>query len=102
MDKLLLAALLCAVAGVASSSAPTVTLRNGVKLPLIAAGVYQYNESTAEASVGAALKVGFRLLDNALDYHNQYGVGRAIAASGVPRDQIFVETKVRKPLASSQ
>jgi len=77
-----------------STAAPTVTLRNGVKMPMISAGVYQYNETTAQASVTAALKAGFTALDNALDYHNQRGVGRAIAASGVARDKVFVETKV--------
>lgn len=73
---------------------PTVTLHNGLKMPLIAAGVYQYNESTAYESVSTALKVGFTMVDTALDYHNQDAVGRAIKDSGVARDQIFVETKV--------
>ena len=78
----------------ATSSAPTVTLRNGVKMPMISCGVYQYNVSEAELAVTNALKVGFTGLDNALDYHNQVGVGRAIRASGVARAQIFVETKI--------
>jgi len=73
---------------------PTVTLRNGVKMPMIAAGVFEYNRSTAYVAVTNALKVGFTHIDTALDYHNQDAVGRAIRDSGVSRDQIFVETKV--------
>jgi diketogulonate reductase-like aldo/keto reductase len=63
-------------------------------MSMIAAGVYQYNTSEAYLSVSAALKVGFAHIDTALDYENQQGVGRAIKDSGLPRDQIFVETKV--------
>jgi len=63
-------------------------------MSMIAAGVFQYNVSQAYSSVSAALKVGFAQIDTALDYHNQEGVGKAIKDSGVPRDQIFVETKV--------
>jgi len=73
---------------------PTVTLHNGVKMPMVAAGVYQYNESTAYESISNALKVGFTMIDTALDYWNQDAVGRAIKDSGVSRDKIFVETKV--------
>ena len=72
----------------------TVALRNGVVMPTIAAGVWEYNATTARASVSAALNVGFRMIDTALDYHNQDGVGRAIADSGLKREDIFVETKV--------
>jgi len=76
---------------------PTVTLRNGVEMPLLSAGVYQYNSSEAHASIAAAIKVGFTALDTALDYWNQDGVGAALKeafAAGLQRDQIFVETKV--------
>lgn len=76
---------------------PTVTLRNGVKMPLIAAGSWQYNDTQAEASIAAALEVGFTMIDTAYGYYNQKGVGRALNAhfaKGTPRDQIFVETKV--------
>lgn len=61
---------------------------------MIAAGVWEYNSTEAEASVSAAISVGFNMIDTALDYHNQDGVGRAIAAAGGERDSIFVETKV--------
>ncbi|CAJ1349303.1 unnamed protein product [Effrenium voratum] len=75
-------------------AAPTVTLRNGVQMPMVAAGSWQYNSSAAYDSVTAALKAGFTMIDTALDYNNQDGVGRAIAESQVPREKIFVETKV--------
>lgn len=63
-------------------------------MPLLAAGVWQYSDTEAEASVRAAFGVGFRMVDTAFDYHNQPGVGRGVAASGIPREQVFVETKV--------
>jgi len=82
------------VAFAATGSMETVQLRNGVEMPFIAAGVWQYNDTEAEVSVKAALQAGFKMVDTAYDYHNQAGVGRAVRSSGVPRKQIFVETKV--------
>jgi len=77
---------------------PRVKLRNKVELPLLSMGVWQYNSSTAEASVLAALKAGFTAVDTALDYWNQDGVGKAIrtaiASQTMRREDIFVETKV--------
>lgn len=78
----------------ASAAEQTVLLRNGVRMPLIAAGTWQYDNETAEASITAALKVGFTMIDTAYDYYNQLGVGRAIRNSNVPRQSLFVETKV--------
>lgn len=69
-----------------------VTLKNGVKMPMLAAGVWQYNSSEAFSSISSAVKVGFTMVDTALDYGNQDGVGRALTS--VPRESIFVETKV--------
>ena len=59
----------CAVALTAAAAAdvPTLTLRNGVKMPVLAAGVYQYSVDEAYASISAALKVGFTMVDTALD-----------------------------------
>ncbi|CAE8620209.1 unnamed protein product [Polarella glacialis] len=82
----------CELVCLTVSAPPTVTLRNGVKMPLLAAGCWQYNSSTAFDSVSAAFSVGINMVDTALDYGNQDGVGRALAS--FPRDQIFVETKV--------
>lgn len=76
----------------AVADAQTVTLRNGVEMPMIAAGVWEYNSSEAQESVEAALSVGFKMIDTALDYHNQDGVGKAIKS--VPRESVFLETKV--------
>jgi diketogulonate reductase-like aldo/keto reductase len=73
---------------------PTVKLRNGVDMPMLATGVYQYNVSEAYASISAWLKVGGRSIDTALDYWNQQGVGQAIRDSGIPRKDIFLQTKV--------
>jgi diketogulonate reductase-like aldo/keto reductase len=73
---------------------PTVELRNGVKMPMLATGVYQYNISEAYDSIAAWLKVGGRSIDTALDYWNQQGVGKAIRDSGIPRNEIFLQTKV--------
>jgi diketogulonate reductase-like aldo/keto reductase len=92
--KLLIGATAICVVPVAIAAVPTVRLRNGVQMPLIAAGSWQYNDTQAEASISAALKVGFTMVDTALDYNNQAAVGRAIRNSGVPRDSVFVETKV--------
>jgi diketogulonate reductase-like aldo/keto reductase len=73
---------------------PSVELRNGVKMPMLATGVYQYNTSEAYDSISAWLKVGGRSIDTALDYWNQQGVGKAIRDSGIPRNEIFLQTKV--------
>jgi len=84
----MLTALSCATLG----AVPTLTLRNGVKMPTLAAGVYQYNSSEAFDSLSAALANGFTMIDTALDYWNQDGVGRAVRA--VERSSVFVESKV--------
>ncbi|CAK9087283.1 9 [Durusdinium trenchii] len=86
--------LLLAVAWPVATAVPSVTLSNGVEMPMVAAGSWQYNSSTAYSSITSALKAGFTMIDTALDYHNQDGVGKAIAESGIPREKIFVETKV--------
>lgn len=77
------------------TSYPHVTLNNGVKMPLLGFGVYQMtDDSECEASVLEALNTGYRLIDTAAAYENEAAVGRAIAASGIPRDDIFVTTKL--------
>mmetsp|Transcript_30835 Transcript_30835/g.57825 ORF Transcript_30835/g.57825 Transcript_30835/m.57825 type:complete len:322 (+) Transcript_30835:50-1015(+) len=72
---------------------PTVTLSNGVEMPMLAAGSWQYNSSEAYYSHTLALKAGWTMLDTALDYNNQEGVGRAVREAA-QREKIFVETKV--------
>lgn len=70
-------------------------LNNGVKMPLLGFGVFQVPDpAECERSVAEALRVGYRLLDTAAIYMNEEAVGRAIAQSGVPRDELFVTTKL--------
>jgi len=73
----------------------TTTLNNGVVMPMLGFGVYQMNDAAqCEAAVADALRVGYRLIDTAASYGNEEAVGRAIAASGIPREQLFVTTKL--------
>lgn len=73
----------------------TCTLRNGVQIPRLGFGTYKTPEGeVAEASVLAALEAGYRHIDTAAFYGNEVGVGRAIRKSGIPREEIFVTTKV--------
>jgi 2,5-diketo-D-gluconate reductase A len=73
---------------------PQVTLHNGVKMPFLGFGVYQIPAEDTERAVADALSVGYRLLDTAAAYQNEEAVGRAIASSGIPRDELFVTTKL--------
>jgi 2,5-diketo-D-gluconate reductase A len=70
------------------------TLNNGVQMPVLGFGVYQIPAEQTEQAVSDALAVGYRSLDTAAAYRNEEGVGRAIAASGIPRDELFVTTKL--------
>ena len=71
-----------------------VTLSNGVKMPILGYGVYQVTKEECECCVLDALKVGYRHIDTAQSYFNEEEVGSAIQKSGVPRDEIFLTTKV--------
>ena len=71
-----------------------VTLSNGVKMPILGYGVYQVTKDECERCVSDALKVGYRHIDTAQAYFNEEEVGAAIAKSGIPRDEIFITTKV--------
>lgn len=73
----------------------TVLLHNGVKMPYFGLGVYKVEEGNEVIdSVKTALEVGYRAIDTAALYENEEGVGKAIKASGIPRKEIFVTTKV--------
>ncbi|MFI1855508.1 aldo/keto reductase [Streptomyces sp. NPDC020480] len=73
----------------------TVTLNNGVEMPILGFGVFQIAPEQTEQAVTDALAAGYRLLDTAAAaYGNEEAVGRAIAASGVPREELFVTTKL--------
>jgi len=73
---------------------PTVTLNNGVEMPVLGFGVFQIPDSDTQAAVEAALETGYRALDTAASYMNEEAVGRAIAASGLPREDLFITTKL--------
>ena len=73
----------------------TTTLHNGVKMPWFGLGVYKVPEgSEALESVKAAIKAGYRSIDTAALYQNEEGVGQGIKESGVPREELFITTKV--------
>ena len=74
---------------------PTVTLNNGVKIPQLGFGVFQVPTEDTQRIVEDALAAGYRHIDTAAAYRNEAGVGAAIAASGIPREEIFVTTKLR-------
>ena len=72
----------------------TVTLNNGVVMPRIGYGVYQVSPGECERCVSDALSVGYRMIDTAQAYHNEEGVGAAVKKSGIPRDELFLVSKV--------
>jgi 2,5-diketo-D-gluconate reductase A len=78
----------------ATTPVPTVTLNNGVQMPLIGFGVFQIPAEETQQAVEQALAAGYRHLDTAASYGNEEAVGRAIKASGVSRDELFVTTKL--------
>jgi diketogulonate reductase-like aldo/keto reductase len=72
-----------------------VILNNGVEMPILGFGVYQINDlEECERSVYDALSTGYRLIDTAAAYQNEEAVGRAIKQSGVPREELFITTKL--------
>lgn len=71
-----------------------VTLNNGVKMPQVGYGVYQVEPTEAERCMLDAISVGYRMIDTAQIYHNEEGVGNAIVKCGVPREELFIVTKV--------
>ena len=71
-----------------------VILNNGVRMPIIGYGVFQVSPDECERCVSDALSVGYRLIDTAQAYANEEGVGNAIRKSGIPREDIFLVTKV--------
>ncbi len=71
-----------------------VILNNGVKMPMAGIGTFLLSPDEAEASVLSALKNGYRLLDTANAYVNEKAVGRGMKKSGIPREEIFLETKL--------
>ena len=77
-----------------TTAIPSLTLNNGVDMPQVGFGVFQVpNEETATA-VAAALKAGYRSIDTAAVYGNEEGVGKALAESGVAREELFITSKL--------
>ncbi len=76
------------------NNVPTITLNNGVTVPAVGFGVFQTPSDETIAAVVTALRAGYRHIDTAAAYGNEREVGRAIDASGLDRDDVFVETKV--------
>lgn len=72
----------------------TITLSNGVKMPVLGFGTYQITDDECEKAVISAIKAGYRLIDTAQAYGNEAAVGKAIKACGVPRADLFITTKV--------
>jgi len=79
------------------------TLRNGIKMPAVGCGTVTFGREGAKlenpingdfSAIGSALEVGYRLFDTALAYGNEEGIGQALAASGIGRDQLFLSSKV--------
>ena len=76
------------------SAAPSLPLNDGRSMPQLGLGVWQTPPEATAQAVRAALAVGYRLIDTAAAYRNEAGVGEGVRASGVPRDQVFVATKL--------
>lgn len=74
---------------------PTITLNNGVPMPQLGFGVFQVPDfNQAKQAVADALKTGYRMIDTAAAYNNEEAVGAAIKESGIPREEIFVTSKL--------
>lgn len=72
----------------------TITLNNGVEMPMLGLGTWKMNDAEVETAVGYALEAGYRHIDTATLYGNERGVGKAVRESRIPRDEIFVTTKL--------
>lgn len=71
------------------------TLNNGIKVPMVGFGVYQIAPSETVTAVTTALQKGYRMIDTADYYHNEKEVGQAVAQSDVPREQVFITSKIQ-------
>ncbi|MEU2787972.1 aldo/keto reductase [Streptomyces sp. NPDC007100] len=76
------------------SKVPHITLNNGVAMPQLGYGVWQVPDDEAATAVGTALEAGYRSIDTAAIYGNEEGTGKALAASGIAREELFVTTKL--------
>lgn len=76
------------------SKVPPIILNNGVEMPQLGFGVWQVPDDEARSAVATALEAGYRSIDTAAIYGNEEGTGKAIASSGIARDELFVTTKL--------
>jgi diketogulonate reductase-like aldo/keto reductase len=77
-----------------TTAIPTVALNDEAQMPVLGLGVAKLSDAETESSVVAAIEAGCRLIDTAAACGNEEAVGRAIAASGLPREELFVTTKL--------
>ncbi|MGN9794967.1 aldo/keto reductase [Streptomyces sp. OZ13] len=77
-----------------NTTVPTVTLNNGVEIPQLGFGVFQVPDTETAAAVSSALEAGYRSIDTAAIYGNEAGVGKALATSGIAREDLFITTKL--------
>src|SRR5690625_7283739 len=75
---------------------PDIRFRDGTTIPQVGFGVFKIPDDEVEAAVSTALELGYRHIDTASAYGNERGVGVALAASGLPRDEVFVTTKLSR------
>jgi 2,5-diketo-D-gluconate reductase A len=80
--------------GESGAAVPSIAFNDENTMPVLGLGVADLSDDEAERAVSAALEIGCRLIDTAAVYGNEAGVGRAIAASGIPREELFVTTKL--------
>ncbi|AUG81242.1 oxidoreductase [Kitasatospora sp. MMS16-BH015] len=76
------------------STIPSITLNNGTRIPQLGFGVWQVEDDAAEAAVRTAIEAGYRSIDTAAIYENETGTGRGIATAGVPREELYITTKL--------
>ncbi|WP_151525531.1 aldo/keto reductase [Serinicoccus kebangsaanensis] len=77
------------------TSQPLMTLNNDVRIPQLGFGTFQVDEQETQRVVEAALEAGYRHIDTAAGYYHEAGVGAALRASGLPREEVFLTTKLR-------
>jgi 2,5-diketo-D-gluconate reductase A len=80
--------------GAIMTSIPAITLNNGVQMPQLGFGVFQVSDDDTTAAVSAVLEAGYRSIDTAAIYGNEAGTGRALAESGIARDELFITSKL--------
>lgn len=76
------------------TSSHTITLNTGAEMPVVGLGVFQMDDAQVREAIPTAVEAGYRLIDTASRYYNEEAVGKAIAELDVPREELFVTTKL--------